>query len=72
MKCVLCGEFMAFLKGLDVLHVFKIATGAMLQGRIPLSAVATGEEIPTHRGWKRIAQARAANSKSHQRPRKRH
>lgn len=73
MKCILCGEFMAFLRGLVVTQVYKVATGAMHHGTIPLTAIATGQEIPTNKGWQRIAQARAdSKPRQHQRPRKRH
>ncbi len=71
MQCVSVNGLLAFLRGLRVLHVFDAATGAMLQRVIPPHELVDGVEIPTHKGWKRIAQARA-NSRSHQRPRKRH
>jgi hypothetical protein len=60
----------AFIKGLCVMHVFKADTGKMVQRHLPLTTIATGQDIPTSHGWKIVNNARG--DKSHQRPRKRH
>ncbi len=76
MRCVLIDGFVAFMRGLRVLHVFRTDTGGMLQQPLPLTELAGGQELPTSHGWRLINQARskpkAELAKSHRRPRKRH